>query len=121
MSCTGKQGYISRYAGKAEPTQHKHLATTAALTVTGDRDEKLQEDRAAQKRHSAVITKRSTDSVSSKGQNILTRVKSTYVVLKAVITSYLLFLYELKKIFYLSDDSMPEIFCMKHFYIFPLA
>ncbi len=25
------------------------------------------------------------------------------------------------KIFYFSDDSMPEIFCMKHFYIFPLA
>jgi len=106
---------------EAEPTQHNHSATTAALAVTGDRAEKLQEDRAAQTRHSAVITKHSTDSLSSKGRNLLTGVKSIYVVLKAVITSYLLFLYELIKIFYFSDDSMPEIFCLKHFYIFPVA
>ena len=86
--------------------------------VTGPK--KLQEDIVAQTCHSAVITKHSTDSVSSKGRNLLTGVKSIYVVLKAVITSYLLFLYELMKIFFFSDDSMPEIFCMKHFYIFPL-
>ena len=54
---------------EAEPTQHKYSATTAALAVTGDRAEKLQEDTTAHTRHSAVITKRSTDSVSSKGQN----------------------------------------------------
>ena len=106
---------------EAEPTQRNHSATTAALTVTGDRAEKLQEDRAAQTRHSSVITKRSTDSVTSKGRNLLTELKSIYVVLTAAITSYLLFLYELRKIFYFSDDSMPEIFCMKHFYIIPLA
>ena len=53
---------------EAEPTQHKYSATTAAITVTGDRAEKLQEDTAAQTHHSAVITKRSTDSVSSKCQ-----------------------------------------------------
>ena len=106
---------------EAEPTQHNCSATTAALAVTGDRAKKLQKNRAAQTRHSAVITKRSTDSVSSKGRNFLTGVKRIYVVLKAIITSYLLFLYELMKIFYFSDDSVPEIFCMKHFYIFPLA
>ena len=106
---------------EAEPTQHNYSTTTAALAVTADRAKKLQKDRAAQTRHSTVITKHSTDSVSSKGRNLLTGVKSIYVVLKAVITSYLLFLYELIKIFYFLDDSMPEIFCMKHFYIFPLA
>ena len=106
---------------EAEPTQHNYSATTAALAVTGDRAKKIQEDRAAKARHSTVITKHSTDSVSSKGRNLLTGVKSIYVVLKAVITSYLLFLYELMKIFYFSDDSMPEIFCMRDFYIFPLA
>ena len=53
----------------AEPTQHKYSATTAASAVTGDRAEKLQKDTATQTRHSAVISKRSTDSVSSKGQN----------------------------------------------------
>ena len=106
---------------EAEPTQHNHSATTAALAVTGHRAKKLQKDRAAQTRHSTVITKRSTDSVSSNGRNFLTGVKSIYVVLKVVITSYLLFLYELMKIFYFSDDSMPEIFCIKHFYIIPLS
>ena len=95
---------------EAEPTQHKYSATIVALAVTGDRVEKLQGDRAAQTRHSAVITKRSTDSVSSKGQNLLTGVKSMYIVLKIVITSHLPFLYELMKIFYLSDDSIPDIF-----------
>ena len=84
---------------EVEPTQHNHSATTAALTVTGDRAEKLQEDRAAKTRHSSVITKRSTDSVTSKVRNLLTELKSIYVVLKAAITSYLLFLYELVKIF----------------------
>ena len=54
---------------EAEPTQHKFSATTAALAITGDRAEKLQEDTAAQTRHSAVISKRSTDSVSPKGQD----------------------------------------------------
>ena len=55
---------------KAEPTQHKYSATTAAKAVTGDRAEKLQEDTAVLTRHSAVIAKRSTDSVSSKGSKL---------------------------------------------------
>ena len=105
---------------EAEPTQRNYSATTAALTVTGDRAEKLQEDRAAKTRHSAVITKRSTDSVTSKGRNLLTELKSIYVVLKAAITSYL-FPIRVGEDIYFSDDSIPEIFCMKHFYIFPLA
>ena len=54
---------------EAEPTQHKYSATTAPLAVTGDRAKKLQEDTTAQTRHSAVITKRSTDSMNSKVQN----------------------------------------------------
>ena len=102
----------ARMQREVEPTQQNHSATIAALAVTGDRAKKLQEDRAAQTRHSSVITKRSTDSVSSKGRNLLAGVKSIYVVLKAVITSYLLFLYELIKIFHFSEDSMPDIFCM---------
>ncbi len=53
---------------EAEPTQHKYSATTAASAVTGDRAKKTQEVTAAQTRHSAVISKRSTDSVSPKGQ-----------------------------------------------------
>ncbi len=106
---------------EAEPTQHKYSATTAALAVTGDRAEKLQEDRAAQTRHSAVITKCSTDSVTSKGQNLLTELKSIHFVLKAAITSYLLFPLRVGKDIYFPDDSMLEIFCMKHFCIFPLA
>ena len=67
---------------EAELTQHKHSATTASQTVTGDRAEKLQEDRAAQTRHSAVITKHSTDSVSSKGRNLLTEVKEHLCCIK---------------------------------------
>ena len=106
---------------EAEPTQHKYSATTAALAVTGDRAEKLQEDRAAKTRHSSFITKRSTDSVTSKGQNLLTKLKSIHVVLKAAIASYLLFPVRVGEDIYFSDDSMPEIFCMKHLYIFPLA
>ena len=54
---------------EAEPTQHKYSATTAASAAIGDRAEKLQKDTAARTRHSAVTPKRSTDSVSSKGQN----------------------------------------------------
>ena len=42
---------------EAEPIQHNYSTTTAALAVTGDRAKKLQEDRAAQTHHSAVITK----------------------------------------------------------------
>jgi len=55
---------------EAEPTQRNYSATTAALTVTGDRAEKLQEGRAAKTRHSSFITKRSTYSMTSKGQKV---------------------------------------------------
>ena len=54
---------------EAEPTQRKYSATTAASAVTGDRAEKTQEVTAAQTRHSVVISKRSTDSVSPEGQD----------------------------------------------------
>ena len=57
------------------PTQRNYLATTAALTATGDRAEKLQEDGAAKTCHSSFITKRSTDSVTSKGQKSSDRIK----------------------------------------------
>ena len=72
----------ARMQREVEPTQQNHSATTAALTVTDDRAEKLQEDRAAQTRHSAVITKHSTDSVSSKGRNILAGVKENLCCIK---------------------------------------
>ena len=99
LSCTGNFDISACMQREAEPTQHNHSATTTALTITGDRAEKLQEGIAAQTRHSAVITKCSTDSVTLKDRNLLTELKSIYVVLKAAITSYLLFLYELVKIF----------------------
>ena len=67
---------------EAEPTQHNHSATTTALAVTGDRVEKLHKDRAAQTRHSTLITKHSTDSVSSKGRNLLTGVKEHLCCIK---------------------------------------
>jgi len=54
---------------EAEPTQHRYSATTAALAVTGDRAKKTQEVTAAQTRHSAVISKFSTDSVIPEGQD----------------------------------------------------
>lgn len=54
----------------AEPTQQNYSATKAALTVTGDRAEKIQEDRATKTRHPAFITEHSTDSVASEGQKV---------------------------------------------------
>ena len=45
-------------------------ATKAVVIVTGDRAEKLQEDRATKTRHSSFITERSTDSMASKGQKV---------------------------------------------------
>ena len=105
---------------EAEPTQHKYSATTTASTVTSDRAKKLQEDKAGQTRHSAAVSKRSTDSVSSKGENCSDKeLRDFKSALKIAITSHLQSLYELKKIFSLSDDSMPEIFCNRLLYIPP--
>lgn len=54
----------------AEPTQQNYSTTKAALTVIGDKAEKIQEDNATKTHHQEFIIEHSTDSVASKGQKV---------------------------------------------------
>ena len=96
---------------KAEPTQQGYSVTTAASIVTGGRAEKIQRSKHKDTFSSIKAKRFNWLSDLQRSRYPLIDLKSSYAAFKAVITSFLLSVRSNEDIS-LSDDSMPEIFCI---------